>query len=71
MWGATVAFPRYKESYIVTMVDKYWAVKEAVTPMRKRWAKDASLNVKRLIVTIVKKEKLWIIKQFTPERILD
>lgn len=38
MWGATVAFPRYKESYIVTMVDKYWAVKEAATPMRNRWA---------------------------------
>lgn len=38
MWGATVAFPKYKESYIVTMVDKYWAVKEAATPMRNRWA---------------------------------
>lgn len=34
MWGATLAFPRYKESYIVTLVDKYWAVKEALTPVR-------------------------------------
>lgn len=34
MWGATIAPPRYKEGYIVTMVDKYWAVKEAVTPLR-------------------------------------
>ena len=33
MWGATIAPPKYKESYIVTMVDKYWAVKEAVTPL--------------------------------------
>ncbi|MCU9534215.1 HD domain-containing protein [Streptococcus sp. CSL10205-OR2] len=34
MWGATIAPPRYKEGYIVTMVDKYWAVKEALTPVR-------------------------------------
>lgn len=33
MWGATIAPPRYKESYIVTMVDKYCAVKEAATPL--------------------------------------
>ena len=31
-----IAPPKYKESYIVTMVDKYWAVKEAVTPLRNR-----------------------------------
>ena len=27
MFGATVAPPRYKESWIVTCVDKYWAVR--------------------------------------------
>ncbi|MEY8463637.1 HD domain-containing protein [Streptococcus merionis] len=32
MWGATIAPPRYKEAYIVTAVDKYWAVREAITP---------------------------------------
>ncbi|KAF1304879.1 MULTISPECIES: HD domain-containing protein [Enterococcus] len=32
MWGATIAPPRYKESYIVTMVDKYCAIKEASEP---------------------------------------
>ena len=37
MWGATIAPPRYKEGYIVTMVDKYCAVKEAMTPLRKRF----------------------------------
>lgn len=36
MWGATIAPPRYKESYIVTMVDKYWAVKEATAPWRRK-----------------------------------
>ncbi|KXT74221.1 HD family hydrolase [Streptococcus sp. DD10] len=36
MWGATLAPPRYKESYVVTMVDKYWAVKEAITPFRQK-----------------------------------
>lgn len=35
MWGATIAPPKYKESYIVTMVDKYCAIKEAATPMTK------------------------------------
>lgn len=39
MWGATIAPPRYKEGYIVTAVDKYWAVKEATTPLRKRFYK--------------------------------
>ena len=36
MWGATLAPPRYKESFVVTMVDKYWAVKEASEPWRKK-----------------------------------
>jgi uncharacterized protein len=33
MWLATVALPRYKESYIVTFVDKYCAVKEVAVPL--------------------------------------
>lgn len=33
MWGATIAPPKYKESYIVTLVDKYCAIKEASEPM--------------------------------------
>ncbi|MGX7197678.1 HD domain-containing protein [Enterococcus olivae] len=41
MWGATIAPPRYKESYIVTMVDKYCAIQEATGPIaqrvRSRW----------------------------------
>ena len=32
MWGATINPPKYKESYIVTMVDKYCAIKEASEP---------------------------------------
>ena len=41
MWGATLALPRYKESYIVTMVDKYCAIKEVLSPamgqIKVRW----------------------------------
>lgn len=33
MWGATIAPPKYKESYIVTFVDKYCACEEAVVPI--------------------------------------
>lgn len=36
MWGATIAFPKYKESYIVTMVDKYCAIQEACQPLMLR-----------------------------------
>lgn len=35
MWLATAAFPNYKESYIVTFVDKYVAVDEYMRPSMK------------------------------------
>lgn len=41
MWGATIAPPKYKESYIVTLVDKYCAIQEATSPivesLRLKW----------------------------------
>ncbi|MCI1904363.1 MAG: HD domain-containing protein [Enterococcaceae bacterium] len=36
MWGATIAPPRYKEGYVVTFVDKYCAMEEAMEPASKR-----------------------------------
>ncbi len=48
MWGATIAPPRYKEGYIVTMVDKYWAVKEAARPLRKIFSKPRRFSRKIL-----------------------
>ncbi|MGP6139638.1 MULTISPECIES: HD domain-containing protein [unclassified Jeotgalibaca] len=33
MWGATVAMPKYKESFVVTLVDKYCACDEAISPV--------------------------------------
>ncbi|GCF93508.1 hydrolase [Enterococcus florum] len=36
MWGATITPPKYKEGYIVTMVDKYCAIKEAAQPLTAR-----------------------------------
>lgn len=36
MWGLTLAPPRYKEAFIVTFVDKYWAIKEVTSPWRKK-----------------------------------
>jgi hypothetical protein len=32
MWGATIAPPKYKESFLVTFVDKYCAIKESSVP---------------------------------------
>ncbi|EOT41570.1 HD protein [Enterococcus avium] len=37
MWGATITPPKYKESYIVTMVDKYCAIREAAVPLVDRF----------------------------------
>ena len=48
MWGATIAPPRYKESYIVTIVDKYWAIKEAATPLRRHLGKTRRFSRKLL-----------------------
>ena len=30
MWPLTIRFPRYREAYIVTFVDKYCAIKEVL-----------------------------------------
>lgn len=48
MWGATIAPPRYKEGYIVTMVDKYWAVREASRPLKKWFKKPIAYSRKLL-----------------------
>ena len=50
MWGATLAPPRLKESFVVTMVDKYWAVKEASEPWRKRWLRDFFIENVKIVV---------------------
>ncbi len=36
MWLATIAPPRYKESYVVTFVDKYCACAEVIAPLMGR-----------------------------------
>lgn len=46
MFGATVAPPRYKESWIVTCVDKYWAVREATLPLQHKWKNRKILRLK-------------------------
>lgn len=48
MWGATIAPPRYKEGYIVIMVDKYWAIREAARPLKKVLAKPRRFSRKFL-----------------------
>ena len=36
MWPITLAFPRYSESYIVSLVDKFCAIKEYILPWHKK-----------------------------------
>lgn len=46
MFGATIAPPRYKEAWIVTCVDKYWAVREAALPWQHKWKNRKILRLK-------------------------
>jgi uncharacterized protein len=36
MWPVTVRFPKYAESYIVTLVDKYCAIKESISAYKSK-----------------------------------
>lgn len=47
MFGATIAPPRYKESWLVTCADKYWAMREASLPLRNKWRHRKVLRIKQ------------------------
>lgn len=36
MWPLTIKFPRYKESFIITFVDKFCAIKESINYIQKK-----------------------------------
>lgn len=36
MWPLTIAFPKYKESYIISFVDKYCAISESINAYKER-----------------------------------
>lgn len=38
MWPVTLKFPKYKESYVLTIVDKFCAISEAVDELARRHA---------------------------------
>ncbi|MDR2834211.1 MAG: HD domain-containing protein [Streptococcaceae bacterium] len=50
MWGATLAFPKYRESYVVTLVDKYCAIKEGLFPSLKKLSAKFTFNRKTTTV---------------------
>lgn len=46
MWGATLALPKYAESFIVSLVDDYAATAEVAHPWRRQLvAKFAHVNI--------------------------
>ena len=51
MWLATVAFPKYKESYIVSLVDKYCAITEVLSPVKAKIASWFNGGKERVRVT--------------------
>lgn len=46
MWPVTLAVPKYKETFIITLVDKYFAVAEAFIKIRKEEEKIKELKEK-------------------------
>lgn len=36
MWPVTIKLPKYKESYIITLVDKYCAIQESIKSYKSR-----------------------------------
>lgn len=36
MWPLTVVFPKYKESYVITLVDKYCAIQESINAYKSK-----------------------------------
>ena len=48
MWFATLTPPRYKESFIVTFVDKFCAVREGLISLRNRKWERAAFQLKQL-----------------------
>lgn len=48
MFGATIAPPKYKESYIVTLVDKYCACEEVIRPLYQK-AKNKAVKYSKVV----------------------
>lgn len=53
MWPVTLAFPRYLESYILTLVDKYCAVMESFEDLRNDFSIKKALNYSYLFLLFV------------------
>lgn len=54
MWLATAAFPKYKESFVVTFVDKYVAVDDFVRPSFAKMLRAFKIFMKRLVIPALK-----------------
>lgn len=48
MWPLTIKFPRYRESYVVSFVDKYCAVLEAVKFLRIKMFENADTSLSQI-----------------------
>ena len=53
MWPVTISLPKYKESYVLTMVDKFCAISEAVEELSRRHAATRFLRHASLFLTAV------------------
>ncbi len=53
MWPVTLPFPKYKESYVLTLVDKFCAISEAVEALSRRHAATGFLRYAGLFFTTV------------------
>lgn len=53
MWPVTISFPRYLESYILTFVDKYCAIKEAFEDLTTNFSIKKAFKYSYLFLTLL------------------
>lgn len=52
MWPVTVSFPKYKETYILTLVDKYCALSESFQEISARFSKKKAFRLAYLFLCL-------------------
>lgn len=53
MWPVTLSLPKYKESYILTLVDKYCAVSESANEIRSRFNRKKAFRFAYVMLSLL------------------
>lgn len=53
MWPVTLSFPKYKESYILTLVDKYCAISESLNEISSKFHKKRAFRFAYVMLSLL------------------